>query len=486
MAAGAHMLRFTTAVDDAFISFRVAKHWVEYGLPLYNPGIVEWVPTNFLWVSILAGMHGVLPWSMPTLAQILGGICGLITIILLLTTFPGFEARRLSIYAALFCAGSAAWASWPLSGMETTFFALALLAGVRWFIHYHDSGRLRDIVLAGLAWGLATLIRPEGAFFFGVSFLFLGMASRNWRHLGWFSLVFVFLVLLQVIYLVVVFGSVLPNSYYTKMQGLSNLGRGGEHLLHIIKIYHLGYFLPLMIVPAFSAQWRKLTAYLGLLILIWAGWVMVIGGDFMPFHRFLHPIWPVICLLFGLGLYLLEERLAKWCPSARWIWRLSAGAVLLVAVGLWSQLSFQGSERDRYLTVAQEESARATIGKWLAARYSPTDWLAVKPAGIIPYYSNMQTIDFFCLTDRKAAQTGQWVQAAWTGHQRMNAQRIHEIAPRVVILDEHLYPWESLPPPGYTDPNHGRTWLQDPRTRQYKPVRAEIQPGQWLNYFERN
>ena len=67
----------------------------------------------------------------------------------------------------------------------------------------------------------------------------------------------------------------------------------------------------------------------------------------------------------------------------------------------------------------------------------------------------------------------------------MNAGRIHEIGPRIVILEARLYPLESLPPPGATDPNQGRSWLEDPRSARYDPVRAEIQPGLWLDLFVR-
>ena len=59
--ANAHRYRFLS--DDAFISFRYSRHWVE-GLGLvWNPGEAVEGYTNFLWVVIVAaGLRlGVLP-----------------------------------------------------------------------------------------------------------------------------------------------------------------------------------------------------------------------------------------------------------------------------------------------------------------------------------------------------------------------------------------------------------------------------------------
>ena len=97
----------------------------------------------------------------------------------------------------------------------------------------------------------------------------------------------------------------------------------------------------------------------------------------------------------------------------------------------------------------------------------------------------MRAVDFFCITDLEAARTGTWVPDAWPGHQRMNPGRIHDLAPRIAILEARLYPLEALPPAGTTDPNHGASWLADPRAARYRPVQAEVVPGLWLNLFVR-
>ena len=48
-------LRTSFLIDDAFISFRYARNWVELGVPVYNPGESPPVEgySNFLWVAAL-------------------------------------------------------------------------------------------------------------------------------------------------------------------------------------------------------------------------------------------------------------------------------------------------------------------------------------------------------------------------------------------------------------------------------------------------
>src|SRR5437870_809509 len=103
-----HAARFHIVVDDAFISLRVARNWIEHGLPEYNPGIREWVPTSFLWVASLAGAGRLLPGALPVVAQALGAIAGAATLVMLALAAPGAGAAGL--LAAFLCAVSAIWA----------------------------------------------------------------------------------------------------------------------------------------------------------------------------------------------------------------------------------------------------------------------------------------------------------------------------------------------------------------------------------------
>ena len=476
------MLRFPVVVDDAFISLRAARNWVTTGWPEYNPGVREWVPTPFAWVALLALVHAVTHLPLPPVAQVLGAAAGLLTVILPVLLLP--TSRRVAFFAAVGCAASSAWAAWPLSGMESSFFALLVSASMLFVMRYMDSLRRRDAVISGLLCGLAVATRLDGVWFVPAGLLAVASARRP-KDLGWFALAFLAAALPAMLFLQIVFGTVLPNSYYAKVHGFANLASGRAHVLGFARMMRLEVWFPVLLLPLLVPALRRKLLVLCVAVGAWTGWVMVEGGDFMAYHRFLHPIWTLVTLAFALGLVAAEDRLAAWRPALRPTWRWLVLLVAALAAGSWAVPSFRGAELRRYKDFAVEERTRTAIGRWFAGRYPASEWMAVKPAGIIPYYSGMRAVDFFCLVDGKAARTGEWVEGGWIGHQRMNAARIHEIGPKIVILEPRLFPLDELPPPGATDPNHGKTWIVHPDAARYRAVRAEILPGQYLNYFER-
>src|SRR5436190_22669834 len=81
--------RFHIVVGAAFISLRVARNWIEHGVPEYNVGLREWVPTSFLWVASLAGAGHLAPAALPVVAQALGAIAGAATLVVLALAAPG-------------------------------------------------------------------------------------------------------------------------------------------------------------------------------------------------------------------------------------------------------------------------------------------------------------------------------------------------------------------------------------------------------------
>jgi hypothetical protein len=147
--------------------------------------------------------------------------------------------------------------------------------------------------------------------------------------------------------------------------------------------------------------------------------------------------------------------------------------------------SFHGPHHDQVRERTQKEEARALAGKWLATNFAPQDLLAVKPAGIIPYYSGLTAVDFYCLLDRRSAASGRRVQSNRVGHQRVNVPYVLSLRPKVVLLDEQLYPSDRLPDPQAGDGPVETDWRADARSRDYFPVRAEVTPGRWLQYFLR-
>jgi hypothetical protein len=108
--------------DDAFISFRYARHLAD-GLGLvWNPGERVEGYTNFLWVALLAG--GMLAGASP---EVLSVILGIASGVALLGMLVAFGARRLGwrhpyVYGPVLALGvSRSFTAWCSSGLETRF-----------------------------------------------------------------------------------------------------------------------------------------------------------------------------------------------------------------------------------------------------------------------------------------------------------------------------------------------------------------------------
>jgi hypothetical protein len=320
---------------------------------------------------------------------------------------------------------------------------------------------------------------------FAAGVALLALATRDLRRVASFTAGFALAALPAAAYLAITFETVLPVSSYAKLNGLGNLAHGVAYVARAARATHAAYVLPLALLGLLARPVRLAGAAALGFVALWTCAVAVEGGDFMAYDRFLSPVWPLWCLAVGLGLAALGRGIESRLPRRP---EVAAACVTLLALSIaaaWAAPSWRGAERDAYDRSGRDELAREAIGRYLASRFPDSDWIAVKPAGIIPYYSRLRAVDFFCITDLEAARTGTWVPDAWPGHQRMNPGRIHDLAPRLAILEARLYPLASLPPPGTTDPNHGGSWLADPRAARYQPVRAEVLPGLWLNLLVR-
>jgi hypothetical protein len=148
-------------VDDAWISLRYARNLVEgHGL-VFNPGERVEGYTHPLWVLLDAIIVGLrLPPR--TALSLLGVACWIAA---LFATRRAAREGGASVEAQTFAGAIVAFAAmgvfWGLSGLETAAFAWVLVEAVR-LTCAAVRGQSRGVA-AGLVFGLACLIRPEGA-----------------------------------------------------------------------------------------------------------------------------------------------------------------------------------------------------------------------------------------------------------------------------------------------------------------------------------
>jgi len=401
-------------VDDAFITFRFARNWAEWGTPVFNA--FELAPSgqpvegfsNLLWAAVLAAFHrGGL--DLPGITATLQFVFAALTVVLV----ARFARVRLGlgpigqIAAPLVLATSAPFVAWSSGGMETSLFTL-LLAGLLFeALRQEGDGVRRGLVLSAQLGALGAgviLVRAEGVLWvLGVGIaVAAGEFARSGRGLRGLevrrrrlliALVIVGVVTLaQALWRQSVYGAWLPNTVAAKTGGgIEVMGRGARQVASWALICVTPIAAVVLAVPALrhTAERARVAAAACLVLALgFATYNVLVGGDWMPFFRFLAPAAPALALVVAIGVDALPRRAATVIGVVVvGLQPLSLFDVHAVPTGLRESLRFR-SFKDGYTTEAgrvvkaRENAARfERLGLALAAGTSPGDILAFGPIG---------------------------------------------------------------------------------------------------------
>ncbi len=415
--------RFWFVIDDAFISFRYARHWAEgHGLR-YNLGEIrpEEGYTNFLWVAACAALERLggdpVLWA-PLLSFSTGSVLlylvyrallddlGLDRGVALLTTFS------LGVFPP--------FALWSTGGLATMPFALAFFVTFR-LLALRPEGMAA--VAAGLCGAALALLRFEGLAWA----LVIGAVSAGSR---WLRRQPVRPVLRFLAIVIAVHGTyfawrygyhghLFPNSVYAKVHFNTEVAlRGALYVASCV----VTCVTPLLLLPTpFVALRRPLLPVGGAVLALAVAvptYSVVVGGDWMPMWRFLVPGLAMGALLLGWLLQLL------WMAYSSHR-RLVAAAVLaasgVAVLPAWNQhaapewvrrpLHFRYGwvERTEYEVWSRAVEVYETVrDEALALREvtGPDDSIIADSIGIPGYYMDLHIYDQFGLTSYEVARQG--------------------------------------------------------------------------------
>jgi hypothetical protein len=450
------------AIDDAYISFRYARNLAEgHGL-VYNPG-EEPVQgyTNFLWVLLIALALAI---GLPPVgtACVLGFTAGLAALVLT----AAWSCRRLApgqaaaAVAPALLVANIGFVVWSLRGLETGLFTLLVLAAGLTY--------LRRPAEAGLShWSaalfvLATLCRPEGVLAFGLTVVHL-LISR-WREgapllrredLAALT-VFVGGVGLYGGWAAWYYGDPLPNTFHAKVGGpLDSLPRGGRYLWNFAR-YGTGW--PLLLLPLTLLERTRLDgtrSYAFVMAAGFAAYIALVGGDVFPAYRFLVPALPFLYLLVGDGLAALEDAMTRTVTARtpasipglrRWgrpaIPAVAVAALLAVLVLATHRPSSAFARREWNRGNAYTGELRM-VGRWLRREMPPGTWIALNPAGALPYESRLPAIDMLGLNDREIARTPvkRLGRGRLAGHEKGNGRSVFDRRPEIILIGGVKLDW---------------------------------------------
>ena len=523
----AHALYLRCVAEDAFISFRFARNLAAGDGFVWNVGEqpVEGF-TNFLWVvlcavAVKAGLDVVV---FAQVAGLLAGVAAIAGVYCFAVKNMGIS-RGGAIAACFLLASFGPFATWATSGMETVPFALCVLAGTYSMLRFLDRQRVYHGVMGALALLAAALLRPEGAMVAGVvcGLCWLLWSSRSGRS-RWNALtpptLFGALFVTYFVWRYRHFGFLLPNTFYAKTGGgLPQQIRGVRYTVDFVAFYVLP-MLPIAVLAAWEymaqgrshlrigpaenvagdpiRRWdprenflvrffasishlRSVAVVCAALLIVYAAYIVYVGGDYMAMYRFWVPLVPFIALVFGRMVCVV------FAGEGR-----SAGrkAIAYATVGLTCVLSlwpstpveaitlrkpkyhhgrFQGVYRERWHT-----SRLTAIGKFFQQRrndYSET--LATDAIGAIGYYSDMKILGMHGLVDTHIAHLKKGrakLGTGFPGHEKGDLVYIFSRKPTYYMFNRTLTPkplgWPTFGPQLDTvvraDYRLESVWLKDP------------------------
>lgn len=376
-------------IDDAYISFRYARNLANgWGL-VYNQGEAVEGYTNFLWTVILAG--GFELGLDPHLVSKVLGAAAAVGILVLTYRLADrvYPLRTLPCVATWLLASSMPLTAYAVLGLETSAFTFLVLWGTwRMFLEVERGDR---VPWSGLVFAAAGLTRPEAPLFIGLPMLLLGRGFFSRQNLLRAALCGGPL-LLHLLWRYSYYGAWLPATLGAKTGDLQQqLDRGSGYLSSYVETGGPIVFLALFGIAVALVKRHRELASLAAITVAWFAYVLLVGGDWMSYHRFLAPTEPFLFVLVGLAIRRIVETLDRAAILGLALFGLYAGLVRLHHVGK-AQDQFIKEEM-RYWNNTAGQAA-----EWLATRAQPGR-VAIGDIGYVGYRTDYPILDLLGLVD---------------------------------------------------------------------------------------
>lgn len=420
--------------DDAFITFRYVKNIIEGNGLVFNPGERVEGYTNFLWTMILT-IPAYLKIDIIDVSQFLSVFFGvLILLVTYLITKQTIEKMKppenspvrnayfqlLYFLPVLMLIFTGAYNYWAVSGMETTMFIFFNIAAVLFYLK--NNGSKSNKLLVPIFLAMSALTRPEGYLFFGLicihKTISLIYANRKTAPYLLYRIIFsrnnilavsFFLVpvILHTGFRLYYYGNIFPNTFYAKANfSYASFVDGIAYLKIMCKDYLLyGAFLVLPLISFKEKEIHFELSIMYLLISVYSIYVIIIGGDVLPLHRFWLPILPFIYILWTVTVikivfYLHEGKIGMRIPLTIFI--------ILITPCISAYNYFNNNEKvldytSRENNLVEQFQNKAEIINKLETAKNRRLVIAVSTIGALSYYTDAIIIDMLGLTDEYIA-----------------------------------------------------------------------------------
>lgn len=394
--------RFAIVPEDTFISMRYARHLAAGDGLVYNAEERVEGYTNFLWTVVLALVHvvGAPPLESAVALSIAAGL-GVVVLLHRSVRQLADGADVVPFMPAALVLLPAFWDG-AGSGLETVFYGLFVTWAVAVQTSALKDGRAPEPWRLAVPLVCAVLTRPEGALIAGLvvgGALLTGPRDAGFRRRQLAALgIAAAACIAHFAWRRAYYGEWLPNTFHCKVGATSaQVRRGVEQFLQFLKTGN-----GLLLLPCAAAPWllRK-RPWLGpplVVGVVYAAYVIAIGGDNFWRHRYLVPVLP--------SLFLVSELVARDViggASAALPRAARAATAAAAIVLLWGSVDGIKLAPNPQTHAARFAPLRE-FGEWLTANTPPGRSVAVLAAGATPYYTARPCIDMLGLNDHHIAR----------------------------------------------------------------------------------
>lgn len=418
---------FDWVIDDLYIYFRYVDNFISGNGIVFNKD--EYVEgfSSFLWFIYLS-LCGSLSFPLEASAKYSGLAISVLNTILAYRISSKIMPGKFSIIAPIMMLFSLPYMLWSISGFEVMLYIFLILSSI--LIVVAGENEIQKKILPLILF-LITVTRPEGILTAAAFFAYLFFYKEEYRALKFMTLLFTSLVLLFVLFRVLYFGDLLPNTYYAKighnLLGHYELRSYKNGLMYFVFFLKSNpQFIPAAMFSIFVMIKARHDRIMFLSVLIFTAqlaFMIFSGGDWMVQYRFAVPAIPILAII-SVGLLrsiVVAERRREFAVSG-----------LAILICLITAISLKYND----YTIIKREITLWNNLKSIAPGMNEViqgGALAASGAcGIMPYFmKDVKFIDMVGLTDRVIAKngyrSGMWFEKSLPGY-------VYSLNPQWIIM----------------------------------------------------
>jgi len=428
--------------DDGFIYFRYAQNFAEGKGLIWNPGEIIDGFSNVLWIFLLSigfkfGFEPII------YSQILGIIFfGFTLLYLYKSTSLINDDVLLNLLILLVFGSNYTVSAFATGGVDTHMQTSIITAAMYCLLKagLSDDFSYKNLLTLSIVLGFAFVVRMDSAIIIVIilpTVLFLLFKNKQ-KPSKFISIVIPSAIIANVFLSARLhyFGDIFPNVFYAKANVKTYLDMGIRYLCAFYKSYHL-YLLLIAIIFLLVRYLLKNRSHLkkeiifplitaGLVFILWHIYIIKINGDYMEF-RIMVPCLPFLMIVSS-SLFKTIDR-GKIAVVLMLI--LLTANNFIVAYNDHSEKSLAKFDETGYMPISSLNFYLydhgfnwIDIGKTLGKKfqYRQDIILATIPAGAIPFYSKLFTIDLLGLNDKWIAHNGPIVKPRIPGHSKFASE----------------------------------------------------------------